>query len=287
MDEIQLRADTEGALRKLVLEYARERLQPHPLLSPYLGDAAFLLTGSVAYGTWDEDSSLDLRLILPDEEHTRLATGLREAGLWAPNRDFRVSLRDREPFRRFPGSEIVILSASQLRQEFRFELAVSVWIYSHSLVLQDPLGTLETTLASYHERFEQRLANLRCEHYYNFREARNDLLPKVTPRRLATVLAIKRGEAVREALRLAFLAEGKPYPYDKWLEVMAERETDCGAGIVTAVRALVTAREAHTIERAGKVLRDRVAFALQQGGVSEQWLEQWWLWPAIAPTLEE
>jgi hypothetical protein len=37
------------------------------------------------------------------------------------------------------------------------------------------------------------------------------------------------------------------------------------------------------VEHAGKVLRDRVAFALQQGGVSDQWLEQWWLWPSIAP----
>lgn len=286
MDEMQLQAEA-AETGKLIRDYIRERIQPHPLLSPHLEDAAFLLTGSVAFGTWDEDSSLDLRMVLPDEEHSRLAAGLQEAHLWAPRRDFRVSLRDREPFRRFPGSEIVILSASQLRQEFRFELAISVWIYSHSLVIQDPLGTLETALATYRERFQQRLPNLRCEHYYNFREARNDLLPKVMPRRLATVLAIKRGEAVREALRLAFLAEGKPYPYDKWLEVIAERETACGSGIVTAVRALIAAREAHTIDRAGKVLRDRVVFALQQGGVSEQWLEQWWLWPTIAPTLEE
>ena len=27
--------------------------------------------------------------------------------------------------------------------------------------------------------------------------------------------------------------------------------------------------------------RDRVAFALQQGGVREIWLEQWWLWPLV------
>jgi len=286
MEETQLESD-RSELGDQLRTYVRERMVPHPLLAPYLADASILLTGSVAYGTWDEDSSLDLRLILPDEEHSRLAAGLQAAHLWEPGRDFRVSLRDREPFRRFPGSEIVILSASQLRQEFRFELAISVWIYGHSLPLQDPTGLIESTLGHYQERFGVRLGDLRCEHYYNFREARNDLLPKVTPRGLATVLTIKRGQAVREALRLAFLAESKPYPYDKWLEVMAEQETHCGAGIVTAIRALVAAREPHTIERAGKVLRDRVAFALQQGGVSERWLEQWWLWPSIAPTLED
>jgi hypothetical protein len=286
MEETQLE-EHRSALRSQMDGYLRERVAPHPLLAPYLHDAAALLTGSVAFGTWDEDSSLDFRFVVPDADHARLAAGLQAEHLWEPGRDFRVSLRDREPYRRFPGAELVFLSATQFRQEFRFELAISVWTYSHSVPLHDPSGLFGSTLEHYEERFRDRLANLRCEHYYNFREARNDLLPKVTPGSLATVLAIKRGEAVREALRLAFLAESQPYPYDKWLETIAEQETECGAGIVTAVRALVAARETHTIERAGKVLRDRVAFALQQGGVSERWLEQWWLWPSIAPTLED
>ena len=101
MEETQLESD-RSELGDQLRTYVRERMVPHPLLAPYLADASILLTGSVAYGTWDEDSSLDLRLILPDEEHSRLAAGLQEAHLWEPGRDFRVSLRDREPFRRFP-----------------------------------------------------------------------------------------------------------------------------------------------------------------------------------------
>lgn len=268
----------------LLRAYVHERVAPHPLLSPYLTDAAAFVTGSVAIGTWDEHSDLDIRFLLPDEEHTRLARDLREAQLWEPARDFRLRLVDREPFRRFPGAQLLFLSVDQQARETRFDLPVALWNGTHAAVLQDPLGTLEAAVRSGEERFGSLLAELQCEHYFRFRQARSDLAPRIMPRRLTTVLAIKRGEAVRQALRLAFLADGKPYPYDKWLEAMAERETRSGEAIVAAVRALVAAREPDAIEHASKVLRDRVIFALQQGGVSESWLEQWWLWPFIAPS---
>lgn len=282
MEETDLQSDTEELLSS-AKAYLRERVVPHPALHGFLPEAAVAVVGSAAVGVWDEHSDFDLRFVLPDAEHTRLAAALQQAGLWDPARDFRLLLDDREPFRRFPGVQTLILSDTQLAQEFRANLPAALWAYSHAVVLQDPLSSLETALALAQDQFQSRLGDLRCEHYYRFREARRDLSPRISPRRQATILAIKRGEAVREALRLAFLAEGKPYPYDKWLETMAERETQSGAAIVTAVRALVGAREAHTVERAAKVLRDRVAFALQLGGVKETWLEQWWLWPSIAP----
>lgn len=282
MDETNLKSPSQEAI-ELVQTYLRERVTPHPLLNRFLPEATVLVTGSAALGTWNEQSELDLCLLLPDREHTQLARLLQEAGLWNPSRDFRLHLTDREPFRRFPGTEILILSTAQLEQELRYDLPVALWTYGHATALQDPLGTLDAGLSAARERFLQRLPDLRCEHYFRFRQARKDLTPRLLPGRLSTLLAIKRGEAVREALRLAFLADGKPYPYDKWLELFAERETRCGETIVTAVRALVAAREPATVEHAGKVLRDRVAFALQQGGVRERWLEQWWLWPSIAP----
>jgi len=270
-------------LAGLVRSYLRERVLPHSLLRPALEEAALCLTGSAPLGAWDEASALELRFLLPDETHARLARALREAHLWDPARDFRLLLDDREPFRQFPGARLLWLSRSQARQEFGFDLPVTVWTYRHAVEVQDPAGLLTALREEHEAEFGARLGNLRCEHYYRFRQARSGLLPPTTPRRQATVLAIKRGEAVREALRLAFLADGLPYPSDLLLEAMAERETNAGGSILTAVRALVAAREPHTLERAGKVLRDRVAFALQQGGVSESWLEQWWLWPAIAP----
>lgn len=270
-------------IRDLLDAYLRERVVPHPLLRPYLAEATACLTGSSSIGLWDEYSSLDVHLVLPDVEHTQLANRLREERLWNPARDFRLRLEDREPFRRFPSAVITILSASQLAQEFRFELPVALWIYGNAVVLQDPAGMLEAAVHIGNQQFAAVLNDLRCEHYYRFRQARHDLLPRIAPQRQETVLAIKRGEAAREALRLAFLADGKCYPYDKLLEPVAERETRSGKHLVTAVHALIAARDAEVVAHAGKVLRDRVVFALQQGGVSEQWLEQWWLWPSIAP----
>jgi hypothetical protein len=266
----------------LLEAYLRERVIPHPILNRFLPRAAIFVTGSVALGAWDEDSDLDIGVVLPDEDHAALAAALREASLWDPARDFRLRLPDREPFRRFPGAGLSFLSLSGLAQQLRFNLPVALWVQAHAAVLQDPLGALATTLPAFRERFRASLDDLRCEHYYLFRQARNDLASRNVPRRPNTVLAIKRGETVREALRLAFLAEGRPYPYDKWLEIFAERETRAGASIVPAVRALLAASRAETVEHTSKVLRDRVIFALQQGGVSERWLEQWWLWPSVA-----
>jgi hypothetical protein len=282
MEEPNLKSAAHEAVT-LLERYLRERIIPHPILNRFLPEAAVCVTGAVAAGVWDEQSRLEMTLVLPDEEQSRLSAALHEAHLWDPSRDFRLRLEDREPFRRFPGAAVLILSSTQLWQELRFDLPIALWSYRHAGVLQDPLGTLETALRDGGERFQAGLDNLRCEHYYLFRLARRDMVSQVIPRRPSTALAIKRGETVREALRLAFLAEGKPYPPDAWLETMAEQETACGSGIVTAVRALIAARETQTVERAGKVLRDRVAFALQQGGVRERWLEQWWLWPSIAP----
>jgi hypothetical protein len=265
----------------LLKAYLRERVTPHPILNRFLPEAAACIAGAAALEEWDEHAPLCVCLVLPDKKHAELSAELRAARLWDPARDFRLILHDREPFRRFPGVEIRLLSRSQLVQEYRFDLPVTLWDYTHAAVLHDPLEILESTRSTFGERFRERLSDLRCEHYYHFRQARNDLDPKMMPRRLATLLAIKRGRAVQEALRLAFLAAGKPYPCDLWLEAMAERETACGSSIVTAVRALVAAREPHTVERASKVLRDRVAFALQQGGTSDRWLEQWWLWRSV------
>ena len=284
MNDTELQPSVEGAAA-LLHAYLQDRVVPHPLLQPYLARAALSVTGSVAFGAWDEHSDFDLQILLSDEDHSRLGRALRDAGLWDPARDFRLRLEDREPFRRFPGVEIRILSRSELAQEFRFRLPVALWNSTHAVTVQDPLGELGAATRAAERRFAESLDDLRCEHYYRFRQARNDLAPRVIPRRMATVLAIKRGEAVREALRLAFLADGKPYPYDKWLEVMAERETRSGENIVTAVRALLAA-EPDTVEHTSKVLRDRVIFALQQGGVRDRWLEQWWLWPSVAPSPE-
>jgi len=282
-------SDTEvesaaNEIRSLLDAYLRERVIPHPLLQGCIQDAAACVTGSSTIGLWDEHSGFDVHLILPDADYHPAADRLREARLWDPARDVRLRLDDCEPFRRFPSAVVTLQSASQMRQELAFDLPMALWIYQHAIVLRDPVGTMRNAIRTASERFEQQLGNLRCEHYYRFRQARNDLQPRLSPQRQKVVLAMKRGETIREALRLAFLADGKPYPYDKLLEPAAENETRCGAHIVTAVRALASAREPETVEHAGKVLRDRVAFALQQGGVSDQWLEQWWMWPSIAPT---
>jgi hypothetical protein len=271
-------ADTAEEVLPLLGGYLRERLVPHPILTRYLPAAsACAMSSSVHF--WDERSDLDLRFILPDDLRSVLTQELLESHLWDPARDCRVRLIDREPYRRYPGARLTFLSRTELDREIRFDPPPALWSYSHCLVIQDPEGALGDTVAAAGARFDEALPDLRCEHYYRFRSARNELAASVQPRSAGTLLAIKRGETVREALRLCFLADGRPYPPDMFLESMAETGTAGGSPVVTAVRGLLVAREAEAVDHASKVLRDRVIFALQQGGVSDRWLEQWWMWP--------
>ena len=98
MDETNLQPAAHE-IAQLLDGYLRERVLPHPILGPFIPDAAVYVSGSVAFGTWDEQSPIDLRLVLPDEAHTRISAQLREAGLWKPARDFRLRMIDRERFR--------------------------------------------------------------------------------------------------------------------------------------------------------------------------------------------
>ena len=286
MSETTGDSGAEEALR-LADAYLRERVRPHPILNRFLAAASIYVPGPTVAALGEESAPFSLRLLLPEEEYSRLAEALKEARLWKPARDFRLRLEDREPFRRSPSAEVAMLSLSQLEQEFQFDLPTTLWSHRHAAVYQDPDGQLETVIRAAQQQVAEQRTARQCEQYYRFRQARSDLSPRITPARLATIRAIKRGDAAREALRLAFLAEGKPYPPDRWLEEMAERDTANGAGIVDAVRALIAAVEPETVAHTSKVLRDRVIFALQQGGVSDRWLEQWWLWPSIAPTGED
>ncbi len=283
-EESQKASSVNAEALGLLERYLDERVRPHPVVRPRIEKASIYVTGAFVNGLWDESGDLELRFLLSDDEHAALAADLRRTGLWKPGRDARVRIRDAEPFRRFGGVEMHYFSESQLAAALRFELSQTLWTLEHAALGPDPEGRLASVVKQAETEFAARLGDLRCEHYYRFREARNELTPRLIPQRLATLLAMKRGETVREALRLAFLADGKPYPPDSMLEAMAERETRAGAGIVNAVRALVAATEPETLEHVSKVLRDRVIFGLQQGGVSDRWLEQWWLWPLQAAT---
>ncbi len=264
-------------------EFVRERLRPHPLVAPYLDTAAIWLTGGVALGVWDEETPLHVRLLVSDPEHEALGRTLKQAQLWDPSVDWRLILRDEEPIRRYPGAWVHVTCAAELRGEAVGDLCSTLWWIQHARLLTDPGGRFDAERNRIVDQFDAQLGAIRAEHYYWFRSARSGMQPRVRPGRSGTLLAIKRGLAVREALRLTFLADGLPYPEDGWLEHAAESETRAGEAIVAASRALIAARDAAAIEHTGKVLRDRVVMALQQGGVREAWLEQWWLWARPTP----
>src|SRR5688572_23671777 len=158
---------------RLLESYLEERVRPHPLVRPRLERASIYVTGGFVSGIWDESADLELRFLLPDGEHTALAADLRRTGLWKPGRDARVRIRDGEPFRRFRGVEMHYLSESQLAAALRFEPSQTLWTLEHAVIGPDPDGRLAAVVKQAETEFAARLSDLRCEHYYHFREARN------------------------------------------------------------------------------------------------------------------
>lgn len=272
-------AGLSGRLETAAASYIDVRLRRRPELDIVLAAGSLLLAGHQAQGLWDERSSLDLRLVVEDAAFARIAAELKEEWRTPAGPAGCFLIDDPNPFRTFPGARVVVLSISRLQAELAEEPVVALWAWRGAALLQDPEDRVATILAAASERFAADLAVIRCRHYFRFRRARQHLDRFVRSRAQGTDLAVQRGESIREALRLAFLVEGQPYPADPWLELLAEEQTSAGPAIVTAVRGLAAAEEAETIERSSKVLRDRVVQALQRAGITEPWLEWWWAWP--------
>lgn len=279
-DGIALAAQSEVALEGAA--YLDERIAPHPILGDAAHRGTWLVTGGPAIGLWDETSPLSLRLITPEPLHRELGLRLRAAGLLNPPSDALLRLRDEEAFHRYPSVRLLILTTDQVDSELRLDPIISLWTYLHAAVVEDEKRWLERRLKLARESFAEKLANLQQQHYFRFRQARIDSSAGLTPRRASTLRLLQLSDAVRCALQLCFLANARPYPYDRWLEQMAERETPQGAHVVDAVRALTSAQDEESRERASKVLRDRVQLALQQARLPAEWIEEWSLWPYSA-----
>lgn len=273
---------THAALDEAVatgLSYLRERIAPHPILRESLPEGALLVTGGYAVGLWDETGPLSLRLILRDELWRQVRASLQREHLWEAGKDLLLRLEDGEPFHRFPSCRLLILSQSQWRRELERDQVVALWTYTHAAVVQDPLSLMVTDLERTGSLFRSRLAALQRSHYFTFRRSRIDSSTGLSPPRADLLALMQRADAVRSALRLCFLAEGRPYPQDRWLELMAERETVSGSHVIDAIRALFAATGCTGVERTSKVLRDRVVQTLQQAHFPALWLDEWWLWP--------
>ncbi len=230
-----------------------------------------LLVGSRAAGFEDNWSDLNLWLLgdrddLPDEERQQL-----DSAGW-----LMLPLGDTGAYANFRDVSDVLTRLNAWDDE-------QIWIFLNSHILYGPyerVAEIKRRFAEYPRNVLERKVRWFYGRYVHSLDALNVAARGMTE---ASVLVI--GHVIESLCKLCCLAEGKPYPYPKWV-VEAARRTDLGNSIYPMVRTAVGAM-AELIEppsgtpyeelqpiRALRATREPVASGLRRLGWTNDWIDQ-------------
>jgi hypothetical protein len=216
-------------------------------LSSLLDRGDWYLVGSRARGFDDELSDWDTALLTAhDPSPAERALVGREAldrvfGVERPPSPVPSDLRANIAWRRAIGVEISIFGPAG--RAHREEGGNPIWASDMRIAV--PLRVRAGVGAPYRAQaataFEDRRVGLRDEAYLQFRMSRNEAAATLT-RTDAMAQAVTAGLCVRNACRFWLLADGTPYPADKWLP--AALAASCDAADVLAAARTVTSASA-------------------------------------------
>ena len=248
-----------------VNEYLQFQLARKPELAGLLDDAVVVWYASSAFMDWyDPDLVRDLLIVLPNERFVNFEAD------FGPN--YVVDDHDVVPpvFVRFKSYE-------WLERDLLRRLPVALWIYQHARVLRDPQGKFANFLRTQSEAFKEQLPSILRRKYLEFRTDRHNLRHTV-PASMGMATRLIKSSAVKLALELTLLAEGKPYPYKKWLFWAAEQETVQGREIVNLATRFWDETDKNQIIALSDQLVAKVAsICVQSGFVPEDVTTRWWL----------
>jgi hypothetical protein len=104
-----------------------------------------------------------------------------------------------------------------LKNDFSNRLNIALWIFTNSIVIQDPDGSFRKILREYSEIFRCNLDDAIRRKYIEFRSDRHNLRQVIFHKNKLSIDII-RANVAKLALEILILANGNPYPYKKWLE---------------------------------------------------------------------
>lgn len=182
--------------------------------------AAFLLAGSRSTGSADAHSDYDFYVILDDAAYPRIyrracASGIIERG---------ESLIFRHPE---PEITCKFLAQRGLRHHLEQQPAPFLFLFANAVVLADRDGAFERTLAEYRGRFAKALPELIWLRFKDLLKAKH-WLAKYAIREVDASFDVIKQAAIRAAYEICFLIEGRPFPYEKWLDYWCSRSTALG-----------------------------------------------------------
>lgn len=248
-----------------VEEYLQTQLARKPELAEFLDDAALVWYASSAFvERYDPGLVRDLLVVLPDERFENLKANLGSS--------YVVDDHDVTPpvFVRFT-------SYGWLERDFARRLPVALWIYQHARVLRDPDSRFVNILRAQSEVFRKQLSSILRRKYLEFRTDRHNLRHTV-PAGMDLATHLIKASVVKLALELTLLAEGRPYPYKKWLFWAAEREATQGKEVIgLATRFWDEIDKGLVIDLSDQLVAKVASICAQSGLVSEDVTTRWWL----------
>lgn len=246
-------------------EYLQAQLARKPELTGFLDDAAVVWYASSTFGEWyDPEPVRDLLVVLPDERFENFRVSLGPS--------YVVDDHDVTPpiFVRFK-------SYGWLERDFARRLPVALWIYQHARVIRDSQGKFIDILCTQSEAFRKQLSSILRRKYLELRTDRHNLRHTV-PAGMNLATRLIKSSVVKLTLELTFLAEGRPYPYKKWLFWAAARETTQGKEVISlATRFWDETDKELLIDLSDQLVAKVSSICAQSGLVSEDVTTRWWL----------
>lgn len=246
-------------------EYLQTQLARKPELARFLDDAAVVWYASSAFvERYDPSLVRDFLVVLPDERFEDFKTNLGSNYI----------VDDHEIV---PPAFVRFKSHEWLRRDFARRLPVALWIYQHARMLRDPQGRFADILRTQTEAFKEQLPSILRRKYLEFRTDRHNLRHTV-PAGMNLATRLIKASVVKLALELTLLAEGRPYPYKKWLFWAAEQEATQGQEVINlATRFWDETDNNQVIALSDQLVAKVASICAQSGLVLEDVTSKWWL----------
>lgn len=164
-----------------------------------------------------------------------------------------------------------------LEADFQRRLPIALWIFDHSIAIQDPKSRFAHLLKKQKHIFRAKLPGIIRQKYLEFRTERHNLRQTVSKERGMATQLIKTTVA-KLAMEISVLATGRPYPFKKWLPTVTAQEGGHGGTIVNLAKHFLQATDQRMIIRLSDELVAEVIQVIRETGIcSEDFLVRWWL----------
>lgn len=249
-----------------VQQYMRDKAGANETVGPVLDDASIIWYGTSAFmDVYEAELVRDLMVLVHPDRYRKLCDTYGS--------HFLIDDHQHVPpmFVRFNPFE-------WLEKDFRKRPAIAHWLYSHAIVLQDSSGYFAEVCTQEAVRFEASIPSLLKRKYLEMRSERHGLRSTFSQRN-ELGYALVQTTVCKLAAEVVYLAEGKPYPWKKWLFWALEKETVHGKQLLSIAKKFWTAADPRLVISASDELISFInSVLIQSGRIPRDVVERWWLY---------